>query len=80
MESINGRSPQSNRILVVDNHEIMGAGLEKLLSSEQAFEVWGFTTPDESALIDEIWRLQPDTVILAAESLLCRHDSLTRIP
>ncbi|MCB9419934.1 MAG: response regulator transcription factor [Ardenticatenaceae bacterium] len=62
------RSSVSNHILVVNNDEIMGAGLENLLSNEETLDVWGCTVQNEAALIDEIWRLRPDTIILTAES------------
>ncbi len=64
----NGRSPTSNRILITDNQELLGAGLEKLLSNDKSLEVCGVPTQDETALIGEIWRLQPDTVILTIEA------------
>jgi DNA-binding NarL/FixJ family response regulator len=70
MKTKNGRSPTHNRILVVDNDEILGAGLENLLSNEESLKVWGVATQEESVLIDEIQRSQPDTVILIAESKL----------
>jgi DNA-binding NarL/FixJ family response regulator len=59
-----------NRLLVVDDLQILGAGLKNLLSKEEALEVYGFSTQDESALVDEIWRVRPDTIILMAESQL----------
>ena len=70
MNTGNGRSPTYNRVLIVENHELLGAGLEKLLSCEETLEVCGFTPQDEFVLIDEIWRFQPHTVILTAESHL----------
>lgn len=68
MEAPNGRSATSNRVLVVDNQGIMGAGLEKLLAGDQALEVSGITTRNELILVQEIQRLQPDTIILVLES------------
>ena len=59
-----------NRLLVVDHQKILGAGLEHLLSGEESLEVYGFSTQDESALVDEIWRIRPDVIILMAESQL----------
>lgn len=68
MNAINSRSLNFNRVLVVDNQGIMGAGMEKLLSKEPSLEVIGITTENETALIQNISRLQPDTVILTLES------------
>jgi chemotaxis response regulator CheB len=68
MKTINGRSTTFNRVLVVDNQGIMGAGLEKLISADQAIEVLGIVVPDEPTLVQEIWRIQPDIIILISES------------
>ncbi len=68
MDATNGRSATFNRVLIVDNQGIMGAGLERLLSEEPALEVFGVTVDGEKMLIQEIWRLQPDSIILIEES------------
>ncbi|MEJ2747478.1 MAG: hypothetical protein P8183_06170 [Anaerolineae bacterium] len=70
MRTESGLSSTSSHVLVLDNQEILGAGLENLLSGEESLNVRGLTTQDESALVDEIRRLQPDTIILMAESQL----------
>ena len=57
MNAQTGRSATFNRVLIVDNEGIMGAGLESLLSEER-----------ESDLIQEIKRFQPDIIILILES------------
>lgn len=81
MKTRNGRSPTHNRILIVNNDEILGAGLENLLSNEGSLEVSGIATQDEAVLISEIQRLQPDTVILMAESRLSNPSRLfARLP
>jgi DNA-binding NarL/FixJ family response regulator len=68
MKAINGRSTAFNRVLVIDNQGIMGAGMEKLLAGDQALEVIGVATLNEQTLVQEIWQLQPDTIILTLES------------
>jgi chemotaxis response regulator CheB len=68
MKAITRRSTTVNRVLIVDNQGIMGAGLERLLSEEPSLEVLGITTKSETTLIKEIWHLQPDIIILTVES------------
>lgn len=68
MNTITRRSTILNRVLIVDNQGLMGAGLERLLSEESSLEVFGITTNSETTLVKEIWRLQPDIIILTVES------------
>ena len=68
MHTKTGRSATFNRILVVDNQGVMGAGLETLLSGDAALEVWGVALAGEQALVQEIQRIEPDVIILIRES------------
>lgn len=68
MNEIIGRSATINRVLILENYGLMGAGLEKLLADEASFEVFGFTRNDEAAVVAEIKRLRPDIIILVLES------------
>ncbi|MCA9874191.1 MAG: response regulator transcription factor [Ardenticatenaceae bacterium] len=68
MESLHGRSLDCNRVLIVDNLPLMGAGLEKLLSAEERLQVTGVTVHSEEELVREIWRNVPDVLILTVES------------
>jgi len=52
----------------VDNQGIMGAGLETLISGDADLEVLGVAMADEQNLVQEIQRIQPDTIILILES------------
>lgn len=67
MNAIVSRSVNFNRVLIVDNQGIMGAGMEKLLSEEPSLEVFGITTESETILVQNIFRLQPDIIILISE-------------
>lgn len=68
MNSITSQSANFTRVLIVDNQGIMGAGMEKLLSKDPSLEVYGITTDSETTLVQNISRLQPDTIILTLES------------
>lgn len=67
MESFNGRSMGCNRVLVVDNQPLMGAGLERLLAAEEQLQVIGVTFRSEEELVQDIWRTTPDILILTVE-------------
>ena len=62
------RSATFNRVLIVDTQGIMGASLEKFLSEEPFIEVYGLVWEEDTDLVGEIYRLQPDTVVLILES------------
>lgn len=68
MNATNSRSANFNRVIVVGNQSIMGAGMEELLSSEPFFEVVGTSTNSETALVQIISRLQPDIIVSILES------------
>lgn len=67
MESLNGRSIGCNRVLIVDNQPLMGAGLERLLAAEEQLQVIGVTFRSEEQLVQDIWRATPDILILTVE-------------
>lgn len=52
------------RVLIVENQSLLGAGIEKLLASEPNLHVMGIAPVHEAALLDEINRYQPDVIIL----------------
>ena len=68
MNTTTKRFAMCNRVLIVDNQAIMGAGLEQLLSGSQVIEVSGITMQNERALVEMVWQVQPDTIILILES------------
>lgn len=72
MKSANGRlATSSQRILVVDNRSIFGAGVEQLLSNtntQQHLQIAGIVPQDELELIREVWRYSPDVIILSNQS------------
>lgn len=68
MNAIARRSAKFNRVLIVDNQGMMGAGVERLLAADLSLEVIGVVAKNEATLVKEIWRLQPDTIILTLES------------
>lgn len=68
MEMTDGRSTTANRVLIVGNQGIMGAGLENLLSGEQALDVLGVEAQNEDTLLENIRQIKPDTIILILES------------
>jgi len=68
MEPFYGRSLDCSRVLIADNLALMGAGLEKLLSAEKDLEVVGVAVQSEEELVQEIWRIGPDVLVLTSES------------
>jgi DNA-binding NarL/FixJ family response regulator len=62
------------RVLVVENRTLLGAGVENLLSGQASMDVRGATPDDEKELIQAIVKFQPDVVVLVndtASSPLC---------
>ena len=70
MKSANGRYTSTNRVLVIDNRSIMGAGVETLLSNSGQLQVVGTTPQDEADLVASIWQLSPDVIILSSQAQL----------
>ena len=56
------------RVLVVENEQLLGAGLLNLLSNEADLDVIGISPHNELELVQEIRRLQPDIVFLNKDS------------
>lgn len=68
MEITDGRSATFNRVLIIGNQGMMGAGLEHLLSNEAALDVFGIEAYPEPLLLEQIRHIQPDTIILVSDS------------
>jgi len=52
------------RVLIVENESLLGAGIEHLLAHEPDLNVVGIARADEAVLLEEIKLSQPDIVIL----------------
>jgi DNA-binding NarL/FixJ family response regulator len=70
MKSTNGRYTTTQRVLVIDNRSIMGAGVETLLSDTRHLQVIGTTPQDEDSLVNDVWQFSPDVIILSNQSRL----------
>ncbi|MCP4424269.1 MAG: hypothetical protein GY803_07260, partial [Chloroflexi bacterium] len=57
----------AQRILIVNNHLLMGAGVEKLLSSSGQSQIIGSSFQSEADLVRDIWHYLPDIVIMSAQ-------------
>ena len=66
----------TRRVLVVENESLLGTGIEKLLASKANLDVMGVMPADEVDLINIIWSLQPDIVILNKASSLMDSEKL----
>ncbi|MCG3209499.1 MAG: hypothetical protein FOGNACKC_03126 [Anaerolineae bacterium] len=58
------------RVLIAENHLLLGAGLEVWLGKESGLTIWGNATVGQIDLLQEIRRFQPDVIILDADTLL----------
>jgi DNA-binding NarL/FixJ family response regulator len=58
------------RVLVVENQLLLGAGLQSLLTNKTGLDVTGISPGDQEELVREIRRSQPDVVLLNADSRL----------
>ncbi len=52
------------RVLVIENQQLLGAGIENLLRREVDLNVLGITPKDEKTLLDTMHRYRPDVVVL----------------
>jgi DNA-binding NarL/FixJ family response regulator len=52
------------RVLVVENQSLLGAGVENLLSQETHLKVRGVSPRDEAELLGAIRLFQPDVIVL----------------
>lgn len=69
------------RILVVENETLFGAGIECMLAAETDLDVIGVMPPDVNSLLNAIWCHQPDVVILDESSPLAQPTRLfTQLP
>jgi chemotaxis response regulator CheB len=68
MKSTNGRYTGTQRVLVIDNHTIMGAGVEALLSNSKNLQIIGTTPQTEDDLVQDVWQFSPDVIILNYQS------------
>lgn len=63
MKSANGRHA-AQRVLIIDNRSIMGAGIEALLANSDQLQITGAVPQDENDLVRIIWQFSPDVIIL----------------
>jgi chemotaxis response regulator CheB len=56
------------RVLVVENRGLLGAGMENLLSHEASMVVHGTAPGDEKELIQVIVKFRPDVVVFADDT------------
>jgi len=68
MDLRNGRSQECNRVLIVDNQPLMGAGLERLLAAEDRLQVFGVTAPTPDDLVEAIRQAVPDVLVMTKET------------
>lgn len=52
------------RILIVENRSLFGAGIESLLAQESDFEIVGCSPKNEMDLISIVGKLKPDLIII----------------
>ena len=71
MNSGNGRLAKGNlKILVVDNRSILGASMEKLLSSSGHIQIIDIVSENELELVHDIRLFSPDVIVLSDRSRL----------
>lgn len=70
MKFANGRYTKRQRVLVFDNRPNQDAGVTKLLANAERFQVMNVTSPDEDALVQDVWQFLPDVIILSKQSRL----------
>ncbi len=60
----------SKNVLIIENDLLFGACIESLLSCKEAFNIIGISPKNEADLIDDIWCMNPNVIILNKESCL----------
>ncbi len=65
-----------HKVLVIENNLVLGACIESLLALDPDLHVIGIAPQNEAALIQELWRAQPDVLIMDEGSRLI---NLTRL-
>ena len=68
MKSANGRLKASQRVLIVNNRSLIGAGVEKLLSNSGHLQIIGADPQNENDLVKDIWHFLPDIVIMSDQT------------
>ena len=68
MNTTDSHAATTNRVLILGNEGMMGAGLEYLLSGDQTLDVFGIEAQRECALLEKIQQIKPDIIILVLES------------
>lgn len=79
MKSTNGRYTAIQRVLVIDNRSIMGAGVETLLASSGKLQVIGSAPKNEDELVHDVWQFSPDVIILSKQSQITDPIRLLRL-
>ncbi len=64
------------RVLIIENELLLGAGIQVLLAAEVDLDVIGIAAIDEERLAQELSRLRPDVIILDETSRLACPDKL----
>ena len=74
------------KVLVIENNLVLGACIESLLALDPDLHVIGIAPQNEAALIQAIWRAQPDVLIMDEESrltnpmrLLCQLENYPKL-
>lgn len=57
---------RTRHVLVMENQQLLGAGIERLLRREPDLRVTGVMVDDEAALLEQIDDSRPDVVVLDA--------------
>ncbi len=63
---------KSSRVLIVENNLLIGAVIENLLAQEEDLELYSTVPENESTLVEEVWQIKPDTIILNDDSKLIK--------
>jgi chemotaxis response regulator CheB len=66
----------AQRVLVVENESLLGAGIERLLTHEDCLNVCGISPRSVSQLLYEIERFRPDVIVLDAATELATSAEL----
>ena len=64
------------QVLIVENQLLLGAGLQSLLTNKTNLTVTGISPGDHEELVREIRRIQPDVILLDADSRLANPAEL----
>lgn len=80
MSVAESRSHQFNRVLIVSNKGLMGAGLQRLLAVEPSLVVTNCLPGSEASLISAIWRFLPDIVVLVSTEAVSPARILDLLP